>query len=93
MSYDDYLSIHGRKLGVTRSQPTRLVLDGVAQPLAYNDPPVLPSYDVAGAPSAAASGAGTMIFVTNGAAGAPIVAYSDGANWKRVDTGATIAAA
>ncbi|MBP2147410.1 hypothetical protein [Xanthobacter flavus] len=32
MSYDDYLSIHGRKLGVTRSAPTKIVLDGVEQP-------------------------------------------------------------
>lgn len=52
----------------------------------------LPTYTVAGAPSAA-SIAGTLIYVSNGAAGSPVVAFSDGTNWKRVDTLATIAAA
>ena len=50
----------------------------------------LPSFTVASAPSAAAAGAGTLIYVSNGAAGAPIVAFSDGTDWKRSDTGATI---
>ena len=53
----------------------------------------LPTYDVAGAPSASAAGAGTVIYVSDGAAGSPILAFSDGTNWKRSDTGATIAAA
>ena len=52
----------------------------------------LPTYTVAGAPSAATAGAGTLIYVSNGAAGSPILAFSDGTNWKRSDTGATIAA-
>lgn len=47
------------------------------------------TYTVAGAPSAA-SIAGTLIYVSNGAAGSPILAFSDGTNWKRSDTGATI---
>ena len=51
----------------------------------------LPTYDVAGAPSASTAGAGTLIYVSNGAAGSPILAFSDGTNWKRSDTGATIA--
>lgn len=51
----------------------------------------LPTYTVASAPSAA-SIAGTMIYVSNGAAGSPVVAFSDGTNWKRVDTLATISA-
>jgi hypothetical protein len=42
------------------------------------------------APSASAAGAGTLIYVSNGAAGSPILAFSDGTNWKRSDTGATI---
>ena len=49
----------------------------------------VPTYTVAGAPSAA-SIAGTLIYVSNGAAGSPILAFSDGTNWKRSDTGATI---
>lgn len=53
----------------------------------------VPTYTVAGAPSASTAGAGTLIYVSNGAAGSPILAFSDGTNWKRSDTGATIAAA
>ena len=53
----------------------------------------VPTYTVAGAPSASSAGAGTLIYVSNGAAGSAILAFSDGTNWKRSDTGATIAAA
>ena len=53
----------------------------------------VPTYTVATAPSAASAGAGTLVFVSNGAAGAAILAFSDGTNWKRSDTGGTIAAA
>lgn len=53
----------------------------------------VPTYTVAGAPSASTAGAGTVIYVSNGAAGSPILAFSDGTNWKRSDTGGTIAAA
>lgn len=53
----------------------------------------VPTYTVASAPSASSAGAGTVIFVSNGAAGAAILAFSDGTNWKRSDTGGTIAAA
>jgi hypothetical protein len=53
----------------------------------------VPTYTVAAAPSAATAGAGTLIYTSNGAAGSPILAFSDGTNWKRSDTGATIAAA
>ena len=52
----------------------------------------VPTYTVASAPSASTAGAGTLIYVSNGAAGSPILAFSDGTNWKRSDTGATIAA-
>ena len=51
----------------------------------------LATFTVASAPSAATSGAGTLIFVSNGAAGSPILAFSDGTNFKRSDTGGTIA--
>lgn len=53
----------------------------------------VPTYTVASAPSASSAGAGTLIYVSNGAAGAAILAFSDGTNWKRSDTGGTIAAA
>ena len=45
----------------------------------------LPSYTVATVPAAAAH-VGSLIYVSNGAAGVPIVAFSDGAAWLRVDT-------
>jgi len=51
---------------------------------------VLPTYTVATAPSAATAGAGTIVYVSNGAGGTAILAFSDGTNWKRSDTGATI---
>ena len=51
----------------------------------------VPTYTVANAPSASSAGAGTVVFVSNGAAGSAILAFSDGTNWKRSDTGATIA--
>jgi hypothetical protein len=51
----------------------------------------LPTYTVANAPSAAGL-TGTLIYVSNGAGGSPIIAFSDGTNWKRSDTGATISA-
>lgn len=52
----------------------------------------VPTYTVASAPSASTAGAGTLIYVSNGAAGSAILAFSDGTNWKRSDTGGTIAA-
>lgn len=51
------------------------------------------SYTVATAPDAANAGAGAMIYVSNGKAGDPILAFSNGTNWIRVDDGATAIAA
>jgi hypothetical protein len=51
----------------------------------------VPTYAVATAPSAA-SIAGSLIYVSDGAAGAAILAFSNGTDWKRSDTGGTIAA-
>lgn len=53
----------------------------------------VPTYTVANAPSAATAGAGTLVYVSNGAAGSAILAFSNGTDWKRSDTGATISAA
>jgi len=50
----------------------------------------LPIYTISTAPAAAAN-TGSMIYVSNGAAGLPIVAFSDGALWIRVDTRTVIA--
>ena len=52
----------------------------------------LNSYTVATAPSAAANPR-DLIYVSNGAAGSPVLAFSNGTNWLRVDTLAAISAA
>lgn len=41
----------------------------------------LPTFTVATAPSAVTAGAGTLIYVSNGRAGLPTVAVSDGTDW------------
>lgn len=58
---------------------------------AAGSPLKLKTYTVATVP-AAASNARNLIYVSNGAAGAAVVAFSDGTNWKRVDTLANISA-
>lgn len=50
------------------------------------------SYTVATAPAAASNG-GKLIYVSNGAAGSPCLAYSNGTDWLRITLGAAIAAA
>ena len=47
----------------------------------------LPSFTVASLPSVET---GTLIYVSNGAAGSPVVAFGDGSNWLRVDTRAAV---
>lgn len=37
--------------------------------------------------------AGCVIYTSNGAAGSPMLAFSNGTNWLRVDTAAAISAA
>jgi hypothetical protein len=63
--------------------------------VAYADPAVdlveFKAYTVATVPTAVP--AGQMIYVSNGAAGSPIMAFSNGSGWLRVDTGGSIAAA
>lgn len=70
-----------RSIGVSR---TRRPANGGAA----KTPVLLPSYLVAGLP-AAASFTGALVYVSN-AAGTPCAAWSDGTNWKRADTGATV---
>jgi uncharacterized membrane protein len=50
------------------------------------------TYTVVTAP-AATSIAGTLIYVSDGAGGNPVLAFSDGTNWLRCDTLATISGA
>ena len=49
----------------------------------------LDTHTVATVPLASAF-TGSMIYVSNGAAGAPTLAFSNGTNWLRVDTLAAI---
>ena len=51
----------------------------------------LTGYGVSSVPSAA-NNARRVIYVSNGAAGNPVLAFSDGTNWLRVDTLAPISA-
>tara|TARA_R100000951_G_scaffold107504_1_gene102940 strand:- start:197 stop:433 length:237 start_codon:yes stop_codon:yes gene_type:complete len=50
----------------------------------------VPTTDVAGAPAASDYTAGTIVYVSDGAAGSPILAFSDGTDWLRSDTGTAI---
>ena len=59
---------------------------------AMEDLATLPTYTVATVPDAAAN-EGKLIHVSDGAAGAPSLAYSDGTDWLRVLLGAAVAAA
>lgn len=52
----------------------------------------LSAFEVADLP-AAADWVGTLVYVSNGAGGLPVVAFSDGSNWLRCDTRAAVAAA
>jgi hypothetical protein len=47
----------------------------------------LPQYTVATLPTVET---GTLIYVSDGAAGSPVVAFGDGSNWLRVDTRAAV---
>lgn len=47
----------------------------------------LPQYTVSTLPTVET---GTLIYVSNGAAGSPVVAFGDGSNWLRVDTRAAV---
>ena len=58
--------------------------------LVATNPVGLPTYTVASAPAAAP--AGSIAYISNGAAGNPVIAFSDGADWLRSDTRAAIAA-
>lgn len=61
-------------------------------PVKSNNGFLYPTFTVATVP-AAASNTGVAIYVSNGAAGNPVLAFSDGTNWLRCDTLAAIAAA
>jgi hypothetical protein len=72
-----------RRFAAGTWQAWTCMASGVAQPL--------PIYTVATVPAAAAN-TGRQIYVSNGAAGQPVVAFSNGTNWLRCDTRANISA-
>lgn len=55
----------------------------------FLQPAIFQSYTVAGLPAAAASGTGATVFVSNEAGGA-VLAFSDGAAWRRVTDRAVV---
>ncbi len=58
-------------------------------PVAFGSPAQAKSYTVATVPSASASGAGSIIYVTDEAGGA-VLAFSDATDWRRVTDRAVI---
>ena len=54
---------------------------------------VMPTYTVASAPNIALARDGQLIYVSNGGAGNPVIAFSDGTSWKRCDAITTTIAA
>lgn len=60
-----------------------------ANVVTFTAAPKLPSYTVGTVPSASTLGAGSQIYVSNESGGA-VVAFSDGANWRRVTDRAII---
>lgn len=65
---------------------------GKAGSQAIADAQKLDTFAVAGVPAAAAH-TGKLIYVSNGAAGSPCLAYSNGTSWLRITLGAAVAAA
>ena len=68
---------------------TVYTVDKTNRNLAFSNPPKLPSYTVAGVPSASTYGAGSMIYVSDESGGA-VPAFSDGTNWRRVTDRAVV---
>ena len=72
--------------GQASSLPDVVEAQAIATVRALRTKPLaLLSATVAGLPPAA-DHPGGMAYVTNGAAGAPVVAFSDGSTWLRMDT-------
>ena len=69
-----------------------MALSTFSGPVASDNGFLLPTYTVATAPAASSVTAGTIIYVSNGEAGSPCVAVSDGTDWY-AGTGAVIAIA
>ena len=62
-------------------------------PVASDNGFILPTYTVATAPAASSVTGGTIIYVSNGAAGSPCIAVSDETDWYTWGTATVIAEA
>jgi hypothetical protein len=84
-------------LGGVSQSPNAWTSAGVIFDARNISPPVISgliapqSYTVGTLPAAGAN-TGRMVYVTNGAVGAPILAFSDGTNWLRSDTRTAVSA-
>ncbi len=78
------------RLRITASGKVGVGIDAPSTTLHVNGPARVGSYSVATAPSASSSGAGAIIYVSNEVGGA-VLAFSDGAVWRRVTDRAAIA--
>lgn len=68
---------------------TALRIDRTSRQVTFYYAPKLPSFAVSALPSAATYGAGSMIYVSNESGGA-VVAFSDGASWRRMTDRAVV---
>ena len=78
-----------KRTNINSGTALTLVQEMTTDYVAYSVPVRVPSYTVAGVPSASTSGAGAMIYVSNEAGGA-VLAFSDATNWRRVTDRAII---
>lgn len=85
--YFDVISGNSMFFRMRSANTTPLTITATAA--TYTVPVKLPSYTVAGMPSASTLGAGTMIYVSNATGGA-VMAFSNGTNWLRCDTSAIV---
>ncbi|MGU3496357.1 hypothetical protein ACLBXM_20135 [Xanthobacteraceae bacterium A53D] len=77
---------------VKRGQTGSRAINAALAKLASGEDTRLATYTVAGLPAASGK-AGRLVRVSNGNAGQPCLAVSDGTNWKVIALGANVAAA
>lgn len=78
---------HVRQAGRGSQRDLEKILEETVAPTA---PTKLAAFAVAALP-AAADYTHHVVYCTDGAAGGPTLAYSNGTNWKRADTGGNVA--
>jgi hypothetical protein len=75
--------IGGNDLALKTSTDGAAFDTGLSLVAAANGAPRLPSFTIAGLPDAAIAGAGALVHVAD-EAGGPVLAFSDGTDWRRV---------